>query len=236
MYALIIAGGEGERLRPLTQDRPKPMVPVAGKPILEHQVRWLAHQGVDNVIFCCGYRADVVQSYFGDGSKWGVRAHYSLEEEPLGRGGALKLGYQLVPANEDIILALNGDILTGQSLDPLLLQHRQHKAVATIMLVRLNSPYGIVKTDRRGRVTSFLEKPPLPHWMNAGVYACSPELFRCLPDKGDHETITFPELAADRKLSGYRSHAYWRAVDTAKDLAEAEAESGNWLDLWRKCE
>ena len=90
MYALIIAGGEGERLRPLTSERPKPMIPVADKPILEYQVEWLAGQGVSDVILLCGYKADVIQEHFGDGSRFGLRVHYSVEQEPLGRGGALK--------------------------------------------------------------------------------------------------------------------------------------------------
>lgn len=226
MYALIIAGGEGERLRPLTSDRPKPMIPVAGKPILEYQIRWLARQGVSDVVLLCGYKAEVIQEHFGDGSRFGLRAHYSLEEEPLGRGGALKLGSRLLPPDEELALALNGDILTNQPLKPLLRYHRRKGATATVMLTRLRSPYGITRQDRAGRIVAFQEKPLLPHWMNAGLYVLAPEFFRRLPERGDHETTTFPELAAEGKLFGYRSRAYWRTVDTLKDLTEAAAEVG----------
>src|SRR3990172_5827029 len=97
MYALIIAGGEGERLRPLTSDRPKPMILVAGRPILEYQVEWLRREGVTDIIFLCGYKAAVIQEHFGDGSRFGLRVHYSPEEEPLGRGGALRQGDGMVP-------------------------------------------------------------------------------------------------------------------------------------------
>ena len=224
MHALIIAGGEGERLRPLTSDRPKPMIEVAGKPILEYQIRWLARQGVSDAVLLCGYRAEVIQRHFGDGSRFGLRVQYSLEEEPLGRGGALKLGARLLPPGEDIAIALNGDILTNQPLAPLLRYHQRKDAAATVMLTPLRSPYGIARLDRSGRITAFDEKPLLPHWINAGVYVVSPEFLRRLPDRGDHETTTFPELAAEGRLFGYRSRAYWRSVDTFKDLTAAAAE------------
>ena len=224
MYALIIAGGEGERLRPLTSDRPKPMVAVAGKPILAYQVEWLRRQGVSHIVICCGYRAEAIERHFGDGQGWGVRILYSLEEEPLGRGGALKQGYRLVPPGEEAVLGLNGDTITTQALAPLLHYHRRKGAVATVMLVRLRSPYGIVQVARDGRIGAFLEKPQLPHWVNAGVYVLGPKFFQRLPDKGDHEDSAFPELAAAGKLFGYRSRAYWRTVDTMKDLSEAERE------------
>lgn len=224
MYALIIAGGEGERLRPLTSDRPKPMILVADKPILEYQIGWLVGQGVSDVILLCGYKAEVIQEHFGDGSRFGLRVHYSLEREPLGRGGALKLGARLLPPDEELALALNGDILTNQPLAPLLRYHRRRGATATVMLTRLRSPYGITRGDRAGHIVAFQEKPLLPHWINAGVYVLAADFFRRLPERGDHETTTFPDLAAEGKLFGYRSHAYWRSIDSFKDLTEAAAE------------
>jgi NDP-sugar pyrophosphorylase family protein len=224
VYALIIAGGEGERLRPLTSDRPKPMIPVAGKPILEYQIRWLAGEGVSDVILLCGYKAEVIQEHFKDGSRFGLRVHYSLEDEPLGRGGALKLGARLLPTDEELALALNGDMLTNQPLAPLFRYHRRKGAIATVMLTPLRSPYGITRRDRGGRIVAFEEKPLLPHWINAGLYVLAPDFFRRLPERGDHETTTFPDLAAEGKLFGYCSRAYWRTIDTFKDLTEAEAE------------
>ncbi len=224
MYALIIAGGEGERLRPLTSDRPKAMVPVAGRPLLEYQLDWLRRYGVRDIVLLLGYKPGAVQDHFGDGAAFGVSVQYSLEEEPLGRGGALRRGSSLVPGDEDIVVALNGDILTNQPLDELLRFHRRKGASATVMLVPLRSPYGIASIRRDGRIASFLEKPLLPHWINAGIYALSREFFARLPEKGDHETTTFPELAAAGKLFGFKSKAYWRPVDSIKDLHEAERE------------
>ncbi len=228
MHALIIAGGEGERLRPYTWDRPKPMVEVAGRPILEHQVRWLKRYGVTDIVMLCHYRAEVVQDYFGDGSRFGLRIRYTVEEEPLGRGGALKLGYSLLPPEADPVIALNGDILTTQPLDRLLAYHRRKGAVATVMLVPLKSPYGIVQVGRGGWVKAFVEKPRLPFWINGGIYVLSRHFFPLLPDRGDHEDTTFPLLAQQGKLAGFRSRAYWRAVDTIKDLREANEEVRVW--------
>src|SRR3990172_5124182 len=224
MHALIIAGGEGERLRPLTSDRPKPMIEVAGTPILEYQIRWLAREGVSDAVLLCGYKAEIIQRHFGDGSRFGLRVHYSLEDEPLGRGGALKLGARLLPPDEDAVIALNGDILTNQPLAPLLRYHRRKDAAATVMLTRLRSPYGVTRLDSSGRITAFDEKPLLPHWINAGLYVVSREFLHRLPDRRDPATSARPALAAGGRLYGYRSRAYWRTVETFKDLTEAAAE------------
>lgn len=224
MYALIIAGGEGERLRPLTEDRPKNMVPVAGKPIAERQLEWLREGGVTDVIFLCRYKAEVLQAHIDDGSRFGMRVQYSIEREPLGRGGALKLGFGLVPKDEAQVFACNSDILTDQKLSELIAFHESKGAVATVMLTPLRSPYGIVEVAEDGRIESFREKPLLPHWVNAGVYVLSREFFTLLPDKGDHETTAFPALTALFKLFGFKSKAYWRPVDSIKDLSEAETE------------
>ncbi len=224
MYALIIAGGEGERLRPLTDDRPKNMVPVAGRPIVERQLEWLRANGVTDAVFLCGYKADVLQAHVGDGSSFGVRVQYSVETEPLGRGGALKQGFVLVPEGEETIVAINGDILTDQTLADMIASHGARAAVASVMLTPLKSPYGVVDVEEDGRITSFREKPVLPYWINAGIYVLSRSFFALLPDKGDHETETFPALANEGKLFGFKSEAYWRPVDSIKDVSEAEKE------------
>lgn len=223
MYALIIAGGEGERLRPLTNDRPKNMVPVLGRPMVDWQLEWLRKGGVTDAVMLCRYKAEVLQEYLGDESD-GVRVQYSVEDEPLGRGGALKQGFAMVPEGEEIVVACNADILTRQGLDEVIAYHLQKQAVATVMLSPLHSPYGVVDVGDDGRINSFREKPELPYWINAGIYVLSREFFSLLPDKGDHETTTFPQLASEGRLFGYKSRAYWRPVDSIKDLSEAEKE------------
>lgn len=229
MYAIIIAGGKAERLKPLTDDRPKQMLPVAGKPILEYQVEWLRGSGVTNIIIACGHLAHVIQDHFGDGARFGLPIRYSLEEEPLGRGGALKLAYRQVPAGEPFVIGVNGDNLHTQPLMPMIRRHQRSGAAATLLLTQLRSPYGIVH-QRGNRIVGFTEKPLLPHWLSAGAYVLSPEFFARLPDAGDHEDALLPRLAEEGKLYGYRSRAYWRAIDTVKDLKEAGAdlEAGRW--------
>ncbi len=223
MYALIIAGGEGQRLRPLTDDRPKSMVAVAGKPILQHQIKWLRKGGVTDVIVACGYRHEAIQDYFGDGAGFGLSIRYSVEDKPLGRGGALKLAYRQVTPTEPFVIATNGDNLHTQPLAPMIRQHERTGAVATLLLVQLRSPYGIAQQHGK-RITGFREKPLLSHWLNAGVYVLSKQFLEALPDVGDHEDHLFPTLAAEGRLYGFRSRSYWRAIDTVKDLAEAEKE------------
>lgn len=225
MYAIILAGGKGERLRPLTGDRPKSMVPLAGKPILEYQIEWLREGGVTDVIVACGYLHQVIEEYFQDGSRWGVRMQYSVEEEPLGRGGALKLGFGQVPESEEFVIGTNGDNVNTQPLGPMVRQHERTGAVATLLLTQLRSPYGIVQ-QRGKRITGFREKPPLPYWLSAGVYVLSREFFHDLPEVGDHEDDLFPRLASEGKLYAFRSKAYWKAIDTVKDLNEAAAQMG----------
>ncbi len=224
MQAVILAGGRGERLRPFTEDRPKPMVEILGIPILGYQLQWLQSQGVTDIIISCGYRHDVIQNYFGNGEKWGVKLQYAIEPEPLGRGGALKLAFKSLTPGEDICLATNGDVITNVRLKPLIQTHRQNGCLATIVLAPFISPYGIVEADEGDKVVAFHEKPELPYWMNAGIYVLSREIESLLPDQGDHETSTFPQLAAERQLRAFKSRSYWRSVDTVKDLSEVTKE------------
>src|SRR5437588_11961081 len=116
MYAVVLAGGKGERLRPFTGDRPKPMVEIMGIPMLGYQLEWLRGQGVTDVILSCGYRHEVIEGYFGDGERLGMRVGYSVEHEPLGRGGALRLALGQVPDGEDLVIATNGDVITNLKL------------------------------------------------------------------------------------------------------------------------
>ena len=223
MFAIILAGGKGERLRPLTGDRPKSMVPLLDRPILEYQVEWLREGGVTDIVVACGYLHQVIEEHFKDGSRWGVSMHYSIEKQPLGRGGALKLAYRQVPPSEPFVIAANGDNVITQPLAPMVRQHQRTGATATLMLTQLRSPYGIVQ-QRGKRITGFQEKPLLPHWLSAGVYVLGQEFFAGLPDVGDHEDELFPRLADEGRLYGFRSHAYWKAIDTVKDLNEAAAQ------------
>lgn len=224
MQAIILAGGMGERLRPFTSDRPKPMVEILGIPLLGYQLQWLQSQGITDIIMACGYRHEVIQDYFGDGEKWGVRIQYAIEPQPLGRGGALKLAFGRLFEGEDICLATNGDVITNVRLRSLLQAHRENKCLATVVLAPFISAYGIVEIDAEDKIVAFHEKPELPYWINAGIYVLSREIESLLPDQGDHEDSTFPRLASERRLGAFKSRSYWRSVDTVKDLSEVQKE------------
>ena len=223
MYALTIAGGRGERLRPLTDAVPKAMVPVDGRPLLSYQVQWMRAQGVTDVVFLCGHLGERIVEYFGDGGEFGIRAHYSHEETPLGRGGAVRKGLALVPGDERYVLVVNGDNVTNQPIGPLTELHEARGALATLMLVPFQSQVGVVSVDERSMVTEFVEKGSLPFWINAGVYIFSREIEALLPEVGDHETETFPALATAGRLAALKSDALWMTVDGPKDLSECAA-------------
>ena len=227
MYALILAGGKGERLRPLTDTIPKPMALVNGHPILAHQVDWLREAGVTDVVFLIGYLGELVENYFRDGAKFGIRAHYSHEERPLGRGGALRCGLQMLPNGEEPVIATNGDVVTDADIGELLVEfdkrtNASRTHMATILTVPMVSPYGIVETDSGGRVRQFQEKVTLPYAINGGVYVLNRAIEPLLPEIGDHETTTFPGLAGAGRMSAVQTDRFWRSVDSFKDLSEVE--------------
>ena len=218
--ALVLAGGKGERLRPLTDDRPKPMVPVNGVPIIEHHLRWLRENGIARAILLTGYRHDVIDAYFASPRIDGLHVETVVEEHPLGRGGAFRNGFEQAGIADGLVVGTNGDVLTDQPLEPLVELHERTGALATLMLTRALSPFGVVDVDDRGLVRGFVEKPRLDHWINAGVYILSAEAFARFPAEGDHETSTFPQLAEAGRLAAYRSECYWRSGESAKDLRE----------------
>ncbi|MDO8570547.1 MAG: nucleotidyltransferase family protein [Candidatus Daviesbacteria bacterium] len=222
-YAIILAGGKGERLRPYTNDRPKPMVEIAGKPILAYQLEQLKKVGVETVVFTLSYQREILQKHVGDGQKYGLKTLYSIEETPLGRGGAIKQAMNILPNGWQEVIIFNGDNLWKVNLANMIDQHYQNKALVTMVVSPLKSPYGIIEFDDKNHVTKFLEKPILPHWLNSGIYIFNKEIEPLLPDIGDHETETFPKLSKDRFFV-FKSTEYWRGIDTVKDLIEAEKE------------
>ena len=222
MKAVILAGGFGKRLKPLTNDRPKPMVEVSGVPILEWQIDWLHRHGINEVIICVGYLRDVVLERIGSGKRFGVRVGYSVEEEPLGTGGALKNAASLI--NGPSFVALNGDIITD--LDPSkLMNDLTPDSIGAIASVPLNSPYGIIQIEN-GLARGFSEKPVLrDYWINAGVYCLSTKILEMLPDQGNLEATTLPKLAREGKLKVTKyDEVNWRSIDTHKDIEEAEKQ------------
>lgn len=226
MYAIILAGGKGERLWPLTEDRPKPMVEVLGIPILEYQVRWLRLYDIKGIVIACGYKHEVIQDYFGEGEPWGIKIDYAIETQPLGRGGGIKqaLSKVRVKDSSNIVIATNGDIITRFDLNEAIQSHTASDALVSVVVVPLISPYGVVDMDEEGKIQGFREKPKLPYWINGGIYVFSKGVYDLLPDRGDHEDSTFPQLAQEGRLNALKSTGYWRTIDTIKDLTEAKKD------------
>ncbi|MBU6455573.1 MAG: nucleotidyltransferase family protein [Cyanobacteria bacterium REEB67] len=223
-HVIILAGGKGERMRPVTEDRPKSMVSVMGKPLLACLFQWLSAYGLRNITLAVGYRHEVIQDYFGDGSSHGVNLNYLVEDEPLGSGGALKNALRFLSPLKEPVLVVNGDAITNLNLSDLFAYHEAKKGKLTVVSVPMPSPYGVVDFNERGLVTGFREKPTLPHWANAGIYVVDPSIYELLPDRGDHEVVTLPLIAEAGQMHAFKTQCFWRAMDTVRDIAELRAD------------
>ncbi len=220
MKAVILAGGEGTRLRPLTLSLPKPVVPVVDRPFLRHQLDLLATVGVREIVFCVAYRPERIQAVFGDGSAFGVKIHYAIEESPLGTGGALR---NAVPFLDERTLVLNGDVLTHVDLPALLAHHEVTRASATIYLTPVANPaaYGLVETDEDARVLRFVEKPDptqiTTDTINAGIYVLETRILELIPPGVNHsiERAFYPALLArGDRVTGHVHRGYWIDIGT----------------------
>ncbi|HEX5402422.1 MAG TPA: nucleotidyltransferase family protein [Pseudonocardiaceae bacterium] len=218
--AVVLAGGIATRLRPYTDDRPKPLVEIAGKTIFERQVEWLAAGGITHVVVACGYRADVFER-FVETTPLPLSVTTIREESRLGRGGGLKFGAHSLPFQDEPWMGLNGDVLTDDSVSEICAQHTKNSAAATVAVAQYRCPYGVLQIGEDNTVESFVEAPLLPYWINAGIYVFDPTTTDLLPDIGDHEDTTFPMLARENRLFAYRITGAWRGIDTVKDLQEA---------------
>ncbi|HEY2543920.1 MAG TPA: nucleotidyltransferase family protein [Gaiellaceae bacterium] len=219
MEALLLAGGKAERMGEAAQGLPKPLVPVAGFPLAEYTVGRLVEAGVTRVIVAC--RAGQEDVFVNALAGLGAEIEPVGENEPLGRGGGLRLAASRRQETGSL-LALNGDELLDVDFRALLDGHERSGAAATIVVSQVRSPFGVVDLEDGGRITGFREAPLLPDWVNSGVYALGDEAISRLPERGDHEVTTFPELAAEGKLQGHRHDGVWLTVNTPKDLRRAE--------------
>jgi NDP-sugar pyrophosphorylase family protein len=215
MEAIILAGGKGERLGEAAEGRPKPLVRVGGRPLAAYAVGRLVEVGVERVIVSCA--AGHESTFEDELAGLGAEIVAAGEPEPLGRGGGLRFAAgrreQTGP-----VFALNGDELLDVDFGALLGRHREADAAATITVAPLRSPFGVVELAEDDRVAGFREAPQLPHWVNAGAYVLEEEALARLPERGDHERTTFPELAAAGRLAAFRHEGVWLTVNTPKDL------------------
>jgi NDP-sugar pyrophosphorylase family protein len=228
--AMVLAAGQGTRLRPLTERLPKCMVPVGGKPVLEHTIAWLARFGVTQIMVNVCYLPRSITDYFGDGSRWGVEIAYSWETEPLGTAGGLKKAAWFF---DGPFFVWYGDNLSTCRLDRLYALHRARRGAATIALHYREDPTssGITALDEQDRITRILEKPRpeqvFSHWVSTGIFALEPQVLAAIPAEGacDFGRDIFPALLAEGvPLYGYRfsgdEELWW--IDTPQDLRRIE--------------
>ncbi|MCZ0995078.1 NDP-sugar synthase [Streptomyces noursei] len=233
--AILLVGGKGTRLRPLTVHTPKPMVPAAGVPFLTHQLARARAAGVEHIVLATSYLAEVFEPYFGDGSALGLHLEYVTEVEPLGTGGAIRnVASRLHSGPDDPVLIFNGDILTGLDIRALVDTHRTSGADVSLHLTRVEDPraFGLVPTDDTGRVTAFLEKPQTPEeivtdQINAGAYVFNRSVIDTIPAGRpvSVERETFPGLLADgAHLQGMVDSTYWLDLGTPQAFVRGSAD------------
>jgi mannose-1-phosphate guanylyltransferase len=235
---ILLVGGFGTRLKPLTDESPKPMLPVAGLPVTEHQILAAKKAGVHTLVLATSYLAEIFTPYFGDGAKWGMKILYAVEKEPLGTGGAIRNAAELLGRDEPVVI-FNGDVLSRHSIADQIKFHTDNKADVTLHLIDVEDAraFGCVPTDAEGRVTAFLEKMdnPVTNSINAGCYVFSPDVIDKIPlgTVVSVERETFPALVASgRSVFGYKEQSYWLDVGTpaalfkgSRDLVEGDFQA-----------
>ncbi|BDQ19672.1 NDP-sugar synthase [Rhodococcus qingshengii] len=227
--AVILVGGKGTRLRPLTLSAPKPMLPTAGLPFLTHLLARIEAAGIKHVVLGTSFKAEVFEDYFGDGSKMGLEIDYVFETEPLGTGGGIR--NVLPKLRGDNVMVFNGDVLGGTDLNGILETHEKTDADVTLHLVRVGDPraFGCVPTDEDGRVSAFLEKtqdPPTDQ-INAGCYVFKREIIEQIPEGRpvSVEREVFPNLLAEgKRVFGHVDSSYWRDMGTPEDFVRGSAD------------
>ncbi|MEV2256685.1 NDP-sugar synthase [Streptomyces sp. NPDC050147] len=233
--AILLVGGKGTRLRPLTVHTPKPMVPAAGVPFLTHQLARARAAGVDHIVLATSYLAEVFEPYFGDGSALGLHIEYVTETEPLGTGGAIRnVASRLRSGPDEPVLIFNGDILTGLDIRALVATHEESGADVSLHLTKVDDPraYGLVPTDATGRVQAFLEKPQTPEeivtdQINAGAYVFRRSVIDTIPAGRpvSVERETFPDLlASGAHLQGMVDSTYWLDLGTPQAFVRGSAD------------
>lgn len=217
MKAIILAGGRGKRLRPITDYVPKPLVPLKNIPIIDWQIKYLKKFGIKEVIICTGYKTEMIQHFLSVKDNFGINIKFSVEKIPLGTGGAIKQAGKFI--NERSFFVINGDTITNIDLNKLI---KKPNAIAAI---ELRTKFGIMETDDE-KVTRFREKKEIANvWMNAGIYHLERKILKDLPKKGDIEKTVFPDYAKRGQLNTIKfRNAKWYSVDSFKDMEECSLE------------
>lgn len=221
--AVLMVGGAGTRLRPLTDNCPKPLLPVKGKPLLERTIEHLYAYGFRRFCFAVGYMADSIIDYFQDGARWNVSISYIREEKRLGTCGALRL----LPAPEQTVLVMNGDLITGVKYDNLLRYHQRSGARATLCVspYDVSVPYGVVECDGI-KMASLREKPTNRHWISAGIYLLEPDTISLIPPEGEYDMPSLLQnVAASAQVSVYPIREQWIDIGSVEEYERANREA-----------
>ncbi|CAN5783664.1 mannose-1-phosphate guanyltransferase [soil metagenome] len=236
MKAVIMAGGQGTRLRPLTSNQPKPMIPIVGIPCMEHIVNLLKYHGFEDIVVTLQFLPDEIRDYFGDGSEWGVNMRYSVEDVPAGTAGSVKMAEEELRSLGNLderFLVISGDALTDSDLAQLLDFHGRKGSEATMVLKSVENPldFGIVITEEDGRITRFLEKPAwgqvFSDTVNTGIYLLESSVLDDIPPKGEYDFSAdlFPKLLTDgRPMYGYVTEDYWEDIGTLEQYSSAQRD------------
>ena len=216
MKAIILAGGRGKRLKPITDYVPKPLVPINNIPIIEWQIKYLKKFGIDEVIICSGYKTKMIENYLSM-KELGIKIKFSIEKSPLGTGGAIKKAGKMI--KEDNFIVINGDIITNIDLKKLV------KLPNSIAAIELKTKYGILETQDN-KIINFREKKEISEtWMNAGIYHLQKKILKELPVKGDIEKTLFPDFAKKGKLNTIKfKNTKWYSIDSFKDMEDCALE------------
>ena len=212
LKAIILAGGRGKRLRPITDYVPKPLISIKNIPIIEWQIKYLKKFGISEVIICSGYKTEMIENYLKN-KKLGIKITFSIENKPLGTGGAIKKAGKKIKDKSFIVI--NGDIITNIDLEKLL---KKENSIASI---QLKTNFGILQTDK-DKIIKFDEKKEIKNlWINAGIYHLNKESIKELPNVGDIEKTLFPDYAKKEKLSTIKfTNSKWYSIDSFKDMEE----------------
>ena len=212
MKVIILAGGKGKRLRPITDYVPKPLIPIKNIPIIEWQIKYLKKFGISEIIICSGYKTKMIENYLNN-QKLGIKITFSVEDKPLGTGGAIKKAGKKI--KDESFLVINGDTITNIDLKKLIKKNN------TIASIQLKTKFGILQTDGN-KIIKFDEKKEIENlWMNAGIYHLNKETLKELPTVGDIEKTLFPDYAKKEKLTTIKFiNSKWYSIDSFKDMEE----------------
>ncbi len=220
--AVVLSGGEGVRLRPITQDLPKGLVRVGGKPLLQWVVEWLRENGVSNIVMGVAYLKDEIMKFFGDGARFDLKIRYSVHTVEGGTGEGFRLAISRY-VNDETFVALNGDQITDLKLLQMFTEHKRGNALATIAVVHPRLPFGQVRIGGDGFCEGFAEKPILKDvFISTGIYVFNRDILGHIPERGDVEKTTFPELTKAHRLRAYRHDGNFITVNSLRELEEAE--------------